>query len=178
MHSVLALIVDQVVFTGLGVRFVRNMFQVEAHDRIPSDKTGWRLQMFSIFTVLVLITVSVVFMLPLSVLTSVKVRIIFRLIEFTKGFEPGNQMLFNEAYVYCLDASPMFLALLLLSVVRPGRVLVAPESEFPRLSRREKKMMKQEKKVLKREKEMEKRSNGNRFHADTGVSSGERGVRM
>lgn len=34
------------------------MLQVEAHGRISSDKTGWRLQMWSIFTVLILITVS------------------------------------------------------------------------------------------------------------------------
>ena len=90
-------------------------------------------------------------------LTFVQVRIIFRLVEFTKGFEPGNPMLFNEAYVYCLDASPMCLALLLLSVIHPGRVLVGPESEFPQLSRKEKKTMKQEKKALRREKKEEKR---------------------
>lgn len=61
-------------------------------------------------------------------------------------------MLFNEAYVYCLDATPMFLALLMLGVMHPGRVLVGPESEFPQLSRKEKKMLKQEKNSLKREK--------------------------
>lgn len=66
-------------------------------------------------------------------------------------------MLFNEAYVYCLDATPMFLALLLLSAMHPGRVLVGPESEFPRLSRKEKKMIKQEKKELKQRKKEEKR---------------------
>jgi hypothetical protein len=58
IHCVLVLIVDQVVFTGLGARFVREMLQVEAHGRMSSDKTGWRLQMWSIFTVLALITVS------------------------------------------------------------------------------------------------------------------------
>lgn len=61
-------------------------------------------------------------------------------------------MLFNEAFVYVLDATPMFLALLLLSTVHPGRVLVGPDSEFPRQSRKEKKILKQEKKAMKQEK--------------------------
>jgi hypothetical protein len=100
-----------------------------------------------------------------------QVRIIFRLNELTKGFEPGNPMLFNEAYVYCLDASPILLALLLLSVMHPGRVLVGPESEFPRLSRREMKTMKQEKRVLKQEKKEEKGGNENSLHTDAGISS-------
>lgn len=50
--------IDQVVFTMLSIRFVRDMLQVEAHDRVSGDKPGWRLQMWSIFTVLLLITVS------------------------------------------------------------------------------------------------------------------------
>ncbi|KAJ4401150.1 hypothetical protein N0V91_008172 [Didymella pomorum] len=98
-----------------------------------------------------------VYMAGVGVQEGFIVRIIFRLVEFTKGFEPGNPMLFNEAYVYCLDASPMCLALLLLSVIHPGRVLVGPESEFPQLSRKEKKTMEQEKKALRREKKEEKR---------------------
>jgi hypothetical protein len=104
-------------------------------------------------------------------LISAQVRIIFRLNEFTKGFEPGNPMLSNEAYVYCLDASPMFLALLLFSIMHPGRALVGPESEFPRLSRREKMMMKQEKRVLKQEKKEERGGNENSLHTDAEVSS-------
>lgn len=67
-------------------------------------------------------------------LTSTQVRIIFRLVESTEGFESGNTILFNEASVYCLDASPIFFALLLFSVIQPGRALLGPETEFPRLS--------------------------------------------
>jgi hypothetical protein len=80
-------------------------------------------------------------------------------------------MLSNEAYVYCLDASPMFLALLLFSIMHPRRALVGPESEFPRLSRREKMMMKQEKRVLKQEKKEERGGNENSLHTDAEVSS-------
>jgi hypothetical protein len=61
------------------------------------------------------------------------------LVEFTKGFEPSNPVLFNEVYVYVFDATPMFLALLLLSLVHPGLTLVGPDSEFPRIPRKEKK---------------------------------------
>lgn len=52
----------------------------------------------------------------------------------------------NEAYIYVLDALPMFFAILLLNIFHPGRVLVGPESEFPKLSRKQKKALKEEKK--------------------------------
>lgn len=51
----------------------------------------------------------------------------------------------------------MFIALALLNVVHPGRVLQGPESEFPRVSRAEKKRLKREKKQLKRERKEAKR---------------------
>ena len=58
---------------------------------------------------------------------------------------PDNPIPHTEAYAYALDAFPMLLALLLLCVFHPGRFLVGPESEFPHISRKEKKAMKQEK---------------------------------
>lgn len=51
----------------------------------------------------------------------------------------------------------MFIALVLLNVVHPGRVLQGPESEFPRVSRAEKKRVKMEKKQAKRERKEAKR---------------------
>lgn len=45
----------------------------------------------------------------------------------------------------------MMVALLLLAIFHPGRYLVGPESEFPRLSRKEKKAAKKEKKEAKNE---------------------------
>jgi len=53
--------------------------------------------------------------------------------------------------MYCLDALPMALALYLLSLVHPARTLVGPDSEFPKLTRAEKKLAKQMKKDEKRE---------------------------
>ncbi|KAJ7186543.1 RTA1 domain-containing protein [Mycena filopes] len=71
---------------------------------------------------------------PLAVmyasLTLITIRIVFRLIEFSSGvFSPITM---HEAPFYCLEALPMFTALLLWNVFHPGQVLVGPESEFPK----------------------------------------------
>jgi hypothetical protein len=42
----------------------------------------------------------------------------------------NNPLLEKEYFMYILDAVPMLLALLLLNVVHPGRVLVGPESNY------------------------------------------------
>jgi hypothetical protein len=56
----------------------------------------------------------------------------------------------------------MFLALAILNVIHPGRVLQGPDSEFPKVSRQEKKRIKQDKKEAKRaEKERKKRGKNN-----------------
>lgn len=44
----------------------------------------------------------------------------------------------------------MLLAILILCVFHPGRILVGAESEFPRISRKEKKALKKEKKAQKK----------------------------
>jgi hypothetical protein len=76
----------------------------------------------------------------------VQVRIIFRLVEFGPGVSRDNPILTNENYVFGLDALPMVIALGLLNVLHPGLVLRGPDSEFPRLTRKEKRALKQEKK--------------------------------
>jgi hypothetical protein len=70
----------------------------------------------------------------------------------------NNPILTHEFYAYVLDALPMILAALLLNIVHPGVVLKGPESEFPHVSRKEKKMLKQEKKVAKQQRKQEKKS--------------------
>lgn len=77
-------------------------------------------------------------------------RIIFRIIEFAKGFGPENPIPFNEVYIYALDVLPMMIALLILAIFHPGRYLVGPESEFPKISRKEKKAMKMARREEKR----------------------------
>ena len=57
----------------------------------------------------------------------------------------------------------MMLALLLLAIIHPGRYLLGPQSEFTRLSRKEKKALKVEKKAERRqEKEAKKRAKKDR----------------
>lgn len=84
-------------------------------------------------------------------------RICFRLAEFADGTEMNNKLVTSEYYVLMLDALPMFLALLLLLIVHPGMVLVGPESEFPRYSRKEKKEMKRQAKEEKKQRKHKRR---------------------
>ena len=81
-------------------------------------------------------------------------RIIFRIIEFSagKGTALTNTIKGNEAFLYCLDVLPMILALASFHVYHPGKVLVGPESEFPKQTKEEKQALKAEKKLAKAEK--------------------------
>ena len=58
--------------------------------------------------------------------------------------------------MYVLDAVPMLLALLAMSIGHPGRTLVGPDSEFPSFTRKEKKALKAERKARKAEMKAEK----------------------
>jgi hypothetical protein len=84
------------------------------------------------------------------------------LCEFGPGVSVDNPILRNENYTFALDGLPMLLALVLLNAVHPGTVLRGPYSEFPRLTRKERKAIKQEKKDAKRATKEEKRGAGER----------------
>jgi hypothetical protein len=84
-------------------------------------------------------------------------RIVFRLVEFAGGFDYDNKLVSEEGYMLGLEATPMLIAATLLSVIHPGLVLKGPDSEFPKLSRKEKKLLKKEKKEMKRELKQEKK---------------------
>ena len=51
----------------------------------------------------------------------------------------------------------MFFACLLLNICHPGRILQGPDSNFPKLSKQEKKALKEQKKELKLQRKEEKR---------------------
>lgn len=68
------------------------------------------------------------------VLVAITVRIIFRLAEYAKGFESTIPQ--HEAYQYGLDSLPMLLALFLLNIFHPGRLMPGRESDFPSRSQR------------------------------------------
>lgn len=87
-----------------------------------------------------------------------QIRIIFRMVEYSNGVSSTSPILRYEVYQYVLDLAPMFLAFLLLNIFHPGRVLTGPESEFPRLSRAEKKKLKQERKAEKAARKADKKA--------------------
>jgi len=86
-------------------------------------------------------------------------RIIYRIIEFSAGSQSklSNTISNNEWFAYVFDSMPMFFALALFNVFHPGRTLVGPESEFPKLTKEEKKQKKMEKKLKKIEKKEAKK---------------------
>ncbi|KAH6640103.1 RTA1 like protein-domain-containing protein [Chaetomium tenue] len=130
------------LFCGLMVRFQRQCGRGRGFDEKPS----WKPLLFGLYAVLVCITI----------------RIIFRIVEFSGGLGDSNPIPFHEEYAYALDCFPMMLALLVLAVIHPGRYLRGPQSEFIRLSRKEKKALKLEKKTERREeKEAKKRAKKN-----------------
>lgn len=80
------------------------------------------------------------------------------MVEFSGGVSSSNEILLNEAYIFGLDGLPMFLALALLNVVHPGTILKGTQSEFPRLTRKQKKELKRQKKEQKQQKKAEKKA--------------------
>ncbi|KAJ7851504.1 RTA1 like protein-domain-containing protein [Mycena olivaceomarginata] len=107
-------------FTALVIRFHHKMNRI-------GGSTAWKQPLYTMYASLILITI----------------RIVFRLIEFSSGvFSPITM---HEAPFYCLEALPMFVALLLWNVCHPGRVLVGPDSEFPKKEKKKSKKSKREK---------------------------------
>ncbi|KAK6516901.1 hypothetical protein TWF506_006785 [Arthrobotrys conoides] len=88
-------------------------------------------------------------------LLMITIRIIFRLVEFSGG-SFNTKLTMTESYFYVLEATPMATACLTWNIFHPGRFLVGPDSEFPRLTRKEKKAIKVEKKRAKEEKKYAK----------------------
>ncbi|MCJ1236349.1 hypothetical protein MMC14_004330 [Varicellaria rhodocarpa] len=84
-------------------------------------------------------------------LTLITVRVIFRIVEFAGGI--NSSVPHHQVYAYIFDSLPMVCALVLLNIVHPGRILVGPESEFPKkvkLSKEEKRRVKEDRKQGKR----------------------------
>lgn len=104
---------------------------------------------------------------------NIQIRIIFRIVEYSDGVSSTSPILRHEVYQYALDAVPMFLALLILNIFHPGRVLVGPDSEFPRLSRAEKKKLKQEKKAEKAARKADKKAGRNKEMKPLQFTSGD-----
>jgi hypothetical protein len=133
------------MFTSIAIKFHLIMKQRERTGQVLDGRPrNWRMLHYVLYASLALIST----------------RIIFRLIEFASGLDPSkNPIPFHEAYFMCLDALPMFVAIALMNVVHPGRILQGEGSEFPKgPTRKEKKAAKREKKEAKRAAKEEKKA--------------------
>ncbi|KZP21963.1 hypothetical protein FIBSPDRAFT_931397 [Athelia psychrophila] len=114
-------------FLGMVIMFHRRALVLEREGVLATTgRTNWRTLLYCLYASLLLISI----------------RIVYRLIEFSRGTGTNNPIPYHEFYMYCLDALPMSLALLAMSIGHPGRTLVGPDSEFPHLTRKEKKAAK------------------------------------
>ncbi|KAI4241389.1 MAG: hypothetical protein L6R40_004565 [Gallowayella cf. fulva] len=102
------------VFFYITFRFQQQIKREEPH-RLPQALT----LLYAEFAALALITV----------------RIIFRLVEYSKGLD--STIPNHEAYQYIFDTLPMLVALAIYNVFHPGRIMPGKESDFP--SRKERK---------------------------------------
>ncbi|MCJ1414505.1 hypothetical protein MMC32_000832 [Xylographa parallela] len=116
-----------VVFLALAVRFHVQMMGLEKRGELRGTGKGrWRWLLGALYASLALISL----------------RIFFRLIEFSAGTDSSNPLPYHEIYFYAFDAVPMLLALTTMNVVHPGRFLVGPDSELPKMSWRRKRAAK------------------------------------
>lgn len=120
-------------FTFLMATFHKEAIRLERNGMVLRDRP-WRPLLYALYGVLLAITV----------------RIIFRLAEYAGGMDLSNPVPFHEEYAYALDAFPMMVAILILALIHPGRALVGAESEFPKVSRKEKRAEKKAKKAEKK----------------------------
>ena len=135
------------VFLSIAIKFHLTMNKQErTHQLLDGKPSNWRALHYVLYASLALIST----------------RIIFRLVEFSSGLDPDkNPIPYHEAYFMVLDAAPMAVAVALLNVVHPGTVLRGEGSEFPRLTRGEKKALKREKKEAKRTAKEERKASKN-----------------
>ncbi|RAH48700.1 RTA1 domain-containing protein [Aspergillus brunneoviolaceus CBS 621.78] len=162
------------IFTGLTIHLHRKLLAMERAGTLDAERVHraaggpfrptWKKLLAAMYLALGLITV----------------RIVFRLAQYARGSDVNNPVLTHEWYEYVFDAVPMFVALVGLNVVHPGQVLRGEGSEFPRLSRREKKALKRERKERKREERMRRKLGngaGESFEELGALEGGDVGVR-
>ncbi|ORX95210.1 RTA1 like protein-domain-containing protein [Clohesyomyces aquaticus] len=128
------------LFFSILIGFHKKMSDMEKTGWRDSHRRAWKPMIWVLYLVLALITV----------------RIVYRLAEYLIGLDDSNPLPNHEVYMYTLDAVPMLLALLVLIIVHPGRVLVGPGSNY----RVEKKQLKAEKKAARKGRKQGKKDSG------------------
>ncbi|KAL7917446.1 RTA1 like domain-containing protein [Trichoderma austrokoningii] len=71
----------------------------------------------------------ILFYAQILVLAMIVLRIIFRICEYSQGLD--SKIPDHEAYQYCLDSLPMFIALVVYNVVHPGRIMRGKSGDMP-----------------------------------------------
>ncbi|KAK4953324.1 hypothetical protein LTR10_009033 [Elasticomyces elasticus] len=105
-----------VLFSGLVIKFHRDQLRAERIGRLSADKiTGWRWLIWALYGCLAAITI----------------RIIYRLAEFSAGLGTSNPLPSNEALLYVLESTPMWLAILVWNIVHPGRFVRGEDARMP-----------------------------------------------
>ncbi|KAK5704894.1 hypothetical protein LTR97_002005 [Elasticomyces elasticus] len=105
-----------VLFLGLVIKFHRYQLRAERIGRLSADKiTGWRWLIWALYGCLAAITI----------------RIIYRLAEFSAGLGTSNPLPSNEALLYVLESTPMWLAILVWNIVHPGRFVRGEDARMP-----------------------------------------------
>jgi RTA1 like protein len=122
-------------FATLAIVFHRRMIELEREGTLElKGQLSWRPLLYTLY----------------ASITLISVRIIYRLVQYASGFL--STIPTHEAYFYCLEALPMFIALLIMNITHPGRTLIGPDSEFPsRKQRKEEQRIKKEQKRTERE---------------------------
>ena len=106
-----------VIFFGLAITFHLEMVRAEKSGIFTGpNKAKWRGLLFALYASLI----------------AISARIIFRLIEFSRGTTESNPILTKEFYLYIFDGIPMFIAIVLWNLVHPGSILQGPDSVLPR----------------------------------------------
>lgn len=124
------------VFLFFAVQFHRTILQ-QIREDVKGASSALPL-LYAIYAVLALITVCQSVPLHTSRRSNVfwKMRIVFRLCEYSQGFHSNIPT--HEAYQYCLDSVPMLCSLVILNAIHPGRIMPGKESDLP--SRKERKV--------------------------------------
>ncbi|KAL4871669.1 RTA1 like protein-domain-containing protein [Aspergillus spectabilis] len=104
------------LFLFIAITFHRRMLALDRQGAlIEKENTKWRGLLYALYTSLLFITI----------------RIIFRLVEFSRGDDISNPVLTHEWFIYVFDAVPMCFAIAVWNVAHPGAVIRGPDAKMP-----------------------------------------------
>ncbi|KAL6232011.1 RTA1 like protein-domain-containing protein [Aspergillus navahoensis] len=104
-----------ILFLIIAIQFHRRMLQLSQEGRLVGLKAQWKRLLYALYISLLFITI----------------RIIYRLVEFSKGNDDSNPITHNEWYMYAFDAGPMWCAIAVWNVIHPGAVIKGPDAVMP-----------------------------------------------